>query len=83
MQTQTTPDPVTTAVSPDAPGLPATPEAHPSPRPAVRRVAQPDFRAALSAAFRRLGASVAPATSFDRSKAFFRATGAAWTRALS
>ena len=83
MQTQTHPDPASAAVRPAAGGLPATHEINPSLRPAMRRVAQPDFRAALAAAFDRLGVSVATPASFERSKAFFRSGGCDWTTVLS
>lgn len=60
------------------PGRPA-PAAGRSP-PFTRRVAAPDFRTALGTAFHRLGAGVDEPTSFDRTKAFFRSSGADWTR---
>ena len=46
------------------------------------RVATPDFRAVLAAAFDRLGVSASAQTAFERTKDFYRAGGADWTRTL-
>lgn len=73
-----------TAIStPDTAQWSALQETHSSLIPATRRVARPDFRAALTAAFRNLNVSVDDVTSFGRTKAFFRSSAADWTRALS
>ncbi len=77
MQTDTAPS------APDTAFPPAAQASHASLIPATRQVARPDFRAALTAAFRHLNISVDDVTSFDRTKAFFRASGTDWTRALS